>query len=74
MSTTTPLTLVRNPSSPNSRSKKTFSFQFVASYVWYSMEKSTGDLLFGLKFVKLSILPTLSLAQVGRIEVKVLGD
>ena len=34
-------------------------FQFIASYVCYSGEKLAGDLLFGLKFVKLSILPTL---------------
>ena len=34
-------------------------FQFIASYVWYSMEKLADDLLFGLKLVKLSILLTL---------------
>ena len=28
-------------------------------YVWYSMEKWAGDLLFGLKLVKLSILSML---------------
>ena len=28
-------------------------------YVWYSMENLAGDLLLGLKFVKLSILPTM---------------
>ena len=27
--------------------------------MWYTMKKLAGDLLFGLKFVKLSILPTL---------------
>ena len=43
----------------NSWSKANVSFQFIASYVWYSMENLAGDLLFGLKFVKLSILPTL---------------
>ena len=51
--------LIINPLSPKSRSKTNFSFQFTASYVWYSMENLAGDLLFGLKFVKLSILPTL---------------
>ena len=43
----------------------------------YGVEKLAGDLVFGLKFVKLSILPTfftLCLVQVGRIEVKILGD
>ena len=40
-----------NPFSPNSRLKTNFSFQFIASYVWYSMEKLAGDLLLGLKFV-----------------------
>ena len=29
------------------------------SYVWYSVEKLAGDLLFGLKFMKLLILPML---------------
>ena len=37
--------------SPNSRSKTNFSFQFIASYVWYSIEKLAGDLLLGLKLV-----------------------
>ena len=71
------LQCVVNPFSPNSRSKENFSFQFIASYVWYSMENLAGDLLFGLKLVKLSILPTLHtlcLVQVGRIEVKILVD
>ena len=45
--------------SPNSRSNANFSFQFTASYVWYSMENLACDLLLGLKFVKLPILPTL---------------
>ena len=45
-----------NPFSTNSRPKANFSFQFMASYVWYSMEKLAGDLLFGLKLVKRSIL------------------
>ena len=45
--------------STNSRSKANFSFQFMTSYVWYSMEKLSGDLLFGLKLVQLSILPML---------------
>ena len=36
-----------------------FSFQFIVSCVWYSMEKLAGDLLLGSKFVQLSILPTL---------------
>ena len=49
----------RNPLSTNSRSRRNFSFQFMVSYVWYSMEKLAGDPLFGLKLVKLSILPTL---------------
>ena len=41
------------------RSKTNFSIQFIASYVWYSMENLAGDVLLGLKLVKLSILPTL---------------
>ena len=45
--------------SPKSWSKANFSFQFIASYMLYTMEKLAGDLLLGLKFVKLSILPTL---------------
>ena len=46
--------------SPNSRSNAfNFSFQFTASYVWYSKEKLAGYLLLGLKFVKLPILSTL---------------
>ena len=48
-----------NPLSLKSRSKTNFSFQFIASYVWYSMENLAGDLWLWLKFVKLSILPTL---------------
>ena len=49
-----------NPSSPNSQSNSfQISFQIIASYVCYSMEKLPDDLLFGLKFVILSILPTL---------------
>ena len=48
-----------NPLSPSIQSKTNFSFQFIASYVWYSMEKLADDPLFGVKFVKLSILPTL---------------
>ena len=48
-----------NPLSTSSRSNANFSFQFIASYVWYSMENLAGDLLFGLKLVKLSILPML---------------
>ena len=36
-----------------------FSFQFIVSYVWYSTENLAGDLLLGLKFAKLPILPTL---------------
>ena len=47
-----------NPLSTNSRSKANFFFQFIASYVWYSMEKLAGDLLSGLKLVKPSILQT----------------
>ena len=39
------------PVYPNSRSNANFSFQFIASYVWYSVENSAGDLLLGLKFV-----------------------
>ena len=31
------------------RPKANFSFQFIASYVWYSMEKLAGDLLLGSK-------------------------
>ena len=34
-----------------SRSTGNFSFQFIASYVCYSMESLAGDLLLGLKFV-----------------------
>ena len=30
-------------------SKANFSFQFIASYVWNSMEKLAGDLLLGSK-------------------------
>ena len=44
---------------PYSLSKASFSFQFIASYVWYIMEKLAGDLLLRLKLVKLLILPTL---------------
>ena len=40
-----------NPLSPNSWSNANFSFQFMASYVWYTMDKLAGDLLLGLKFV-----------------------
>ena len=43
--------------SPNSWSKANFSFQFIASYVWY--KNLAGGLLLGLKFIKLSILPML---------------
>ena len=45
--------------SPNNQSETNFSFQLTASYVWYNMEKLEADLLLRLKFVKLSILPTL---------------
>ena len=46
--------------SPNSQSNPNFSFQFIANYVWYSMENLAGDLLLSLiKFVRLPILPTL---------------
>ena len=48
-----------NPLGSNSWSNTKFSFQFLASYVWYSVEKLAGDLFLGLKFVKLSILPIL---------------
>ena len=34
---------------------QTSPFNFISSYVWYSMEKLAGDLLLGLKFVKLPI-------------------
>ena len=37
-----------NPLIPNSQSKTIFSFQFIASNVWYSREKLAGGLLFGL--------------------------
>ena len=42
--------------------------------MWYSREKLAGDLLFGSKFVRLSILLTLFIIDtlVGRIEVKIL--
>ena len=39
-----------NPLS-NSRSSANFSFQFIASYVWYSLENLAGDLLMGVKFL-----------------------
>ena len=42
--------------SPNSWSTTNFSFQFIASYVRYSMENLVGDLSLGLKFVLLPIL------------------
>ena len=48
-----------NPLSPSTWSNANFSFQFIVSYVWYIMENLAGDLLLGLKFVKLSILPSL---------------
>ena len=32
-------------------SKSNFSFQFIVSYVWYTVENLACDLLFGLKFV-----------------------
>ena len=41
------------------RSNENLSFQFISSYVGYSMESLAGDLLLGLKFVQLPILPTL---------------
>ena len=54
--------LIDRSISPNSRSNANFSFQFIASCVWYNMENLAGDLLLGLKFVsKLPILPTLFL-------------
>ena len=40
-----------NPLNPNSRSNANFSFQFIVSSVWYSMEDLAGDFLLGLKFV-----------------------
>ena len=46
------------PFRPQQLIKCILSFQSIASYVCYSKEKM-ADLLFGLKFVKLSILPTL---------------
>ena len=36
---------------PNSRSNANFSFQFIANYVWWSMEYLAGDPMLGLKFV-----------------------
>ena len=42
---TTLITL--SPFSPKSWSNADFSFQFIASYVWYSMENLAGDLLLG---------------------------
>ena len=36
--------------------------------MWYSMENLAGDLLLGLKFVKLSILP---IGQVGGIKLRI---
>ena len=44
---------------PTTDQRQTSSFKFIASSVCYTMEKLSRDLLFGLKFVKLSILPTL---------------
>ena len=46
-----------NPFRPN-RSKTKFSCQVIRSYVKCSMEKLIGDLLSGLKFVRLQILST----------------
>ena len=40
-------TITVTPISSNSRSNANFSFQFIASYVWYSTEKLAGDLLLG---------------------------
>ena len=40
-----------NPLSPNGWSTANFSFQLIASYVWYNVENLSGDLLLGLKFV-----------------------
>ena len=37
---------------PNSWSNVNFSFQFIAVYVWFNMEKLAGDLLLGSKFVR----------------------
>ena len=58
-------------------SKANFSFQFIASYVWYSMEKLAGDLLFGLNLVKLSILPKLFIqfvkSSLGELRSRYLG-
>ena len=66
-----------NPSSTNSRSNANFSFQFIASYVWYSMENLAGDLLLGLKLVKLPNSPNtvhiFCSGQVGRIKVTIFG-
>ena len=57
-------------------SKANFSFQFMAGYVWYSMEKLASDLLFGFNACwtinSPNTLHTLCLAQVERLEVKIL--
>ena len=50
-----------------------FSFQFIASYVEYSMEKLAGDLLFGLKFVNFPKLIHFCLAELGRIKFVIFG-
>ena len=39
------LTCSFTPLSPKSWSNANFSFQFIASYVWYSMENLPGDIL-----------------------------
>ena len=60
-----------NPITPPNDRRQTSPFNLRPA-----MEKLAGDLLFGFKFVKLSILPTLHtvcLAQVGRIEVMIFG-
>ena len=51
-----------------------FSFQFIASYVEYSMEKLAGDLLFGLKFVNSpKLIHIFCLAELGRIKFVIFG-
>ena len=63
-----------NPLSPNGRSTANFSFQLIASYVWYSVEFVRWSLV-GVKVCLTTNSPntvhTLCSEQVGRIKVKI---
>ena len=50
----------KNLEAPTADQRETSPFNLWPA-VWYSMEKLAGDFLFGLTFVKLSILPMLSI-------------